>query len=164
MCAKRPVLWSKQIGVTLVELIVFIVILSIGLAGILGVMNQTIGASANPMQRKQAMSMAEAILEEVLAKSSTETLPETDLNACSNRALYVGVNDYACFDGAPATAVISGINTLGSYPTPVLAGFSATVVVAPVMISGVAMLRITVTVAGGIEGPIALSGYRATTF
>lgn len=149
----------RQRGVTLIELIVFIVIISVGLAGILGVMNVTVGASANPMLRKQAVTMAEAVLEEVLARDPALTLPEPDQANCSNRLQYVGVLDFACFDGAPATAVIRGDSTLGAAAVPALAGLSATVAVVPVTISGVAMLRVTVSVTGGGE-PIALTGYR----
>jgi len=149
----------RQRGVTLIELIVFIVIISVGLAGILAVMNVTVGASANPMARKQAVTMAEAVLEEVLARDPTLTLPETDLANCSNRLQYVGVLDFACFDGVPATAVIRGDSTLGAASVPALAGLSATVAVVPVTISGVDMLRVTVNVIGGGE-PIALTGYR----
>lgn len=148
-----------QRGLTLVELIVFIVIISVGLVGILAVMNITVRSSADPMLRKQAMTMAEAILDEVLAKDPTLTLPETDLNSCTNRLQYVGVLDYACFDGAPATAVIRGDSTLAATSNPALAGLAATVAVAPAMVSSVAMLRVTVTVAGAGDA-IALTGYR----
>jgi MSHA pilin protein MshD len=154
---------SLQQGLTLIELIVFIIIVSVGLVGILSVMNSTVAASANPLQRKQAMAMAEAILEEVLAKDAVATLPETDFVTCANRARYVGVADYACFDGAPATAVIRGIDTLGSAPVAALAGFTARVAVAPAVVSGIAMQRVTVTVTGGNE-VIALFGYRAAGF
>ncbi|HAN91340.1 MAG TPA: hypothetical protein DCQ33_04565, partial [Nitrospira sp.] len=103
---------------TLIELILFIIIINVGIFGILVVMNSTTRASADPMLRKQAVAMAEAILEEVLPRDATATLPETDFNTCSKRALYVGVTDYTCFDGAPATAVISGVHTLGSTSIP----------------------------------------------
>ena len=55
-------------GFTLIELIVFIVVVSAGLAGILSVMNTTVQFSAEPMARKQAMVLAESILEEVVQK------------------------------------------------------------------------------------------------
>ena len=56
---------TRQRGVTLVELIMFIVIISIALAGILQVMRFTTANSADPLRRKQAMMIAEALLEEV---------------------------------------------------------------------------------------------------
>lgn len=155
-----PQKYVRQAGLTLVELIIFIVVISVGLVGILSAMNMMTAASADPMVRKQAMAMAESILEEVLAKDATATLPETDLANCSNRALYVGVSDYACFDGAPTSAVIRGNATLGADPIAQLAGFAGTVAVAAVNVSGVAMQRVTVTVTGGNES-VSLVGYRA---
>jgi len=67
-------------GVSLVELIVFIAIISVGLAGILGVMNLTTKASAQPLPQKQALAIAEAYLEEVLAMPFTYCDPD-DVNA-----------------------------------------------------------------------------------
>jgi MSHA pilin protein MshD len=55
----------RQGGVTLIEMIMFIVIISVGLAGIIGVMNLTTGQSADPVRRKQALILAEGLLEEV---------------------------------------------------------------------------------------------------
>lgn len=67
-------------GVSLIELIVFIGIISVGLAGILGVMNLTTRASAQPLPQKQALAIAEAYLEEVLAMPFTYCDPD-DANA-----------------------------------------------------------------------------------
>jgi MSHA pilin protein MshD len=71
---------NKARGVSLVELIVFIGIISVGLAGILGVMNLTTRASAQPLPQKQALAIAEAYLEEVLAAPFTYCDPD-DANA-----------------------------------------------------------------------------------
>jgi MSHA pilin protein MshD len=165
MSIKPAISRPNQCGVTLIELVIFIVIISVGLVGILSVMNITTRNSADPMVRKQAMAIAEAVLEEVLSKDGNpaNTLPETDFSNCSNRVSYVGVWDYACFDGVPATAVISGVNTLGSSAIPALAGFAATVAVASVTVSGVALQRVEVTVNGGNQ-TITLFGYRASGF
>ena len=55
----------RQRGVTLVELILFIVIVGIAVGGILTVMNLTTRGSADPVRRKQALIIAEGLLEEV---------------------------------------------------------------------------------------------------
>lgn len=147
----------RQGGVTLIELIVFIVIISIGLVGILSVMNITTRHSADPMPRKQALAMAEAILEEVLAKSYCD--PDLLPPACgvsreADRALYDDIADY---NGQ----TIAGDATLGAASVPALAGFTAAVTVAaPAAVNGVMLRQVTVTVSGGIE-PITISGYRA---
>jgi MSHA pilin protein MshD len=69
MYSERPPL--RQRGVTLIELILFILVVGIALAGIVAVMNMTNRASVDPVRRKQALIIAEGLLEEVeLAKFS----------------------------------------------------------------------------------------------
>jgi len=81
----------RQRGVTMIELILFIVIIGVGLAGIVAVMNFTTQRSADPVRRKQALMLAEALLEEVeLAKFS-----------------WCDVSDPLAGDDNPASAVTS---------------------------------------------------------
>ncbi len=155
---------QRQLGLSLVELIMFIVIVSVGIAGILLVMNVSVKSSADPMLRKQAVAMAEAILDEVLAKDYANPaggFVESTPSTCPGRPQYDDVDDYACFSGAPATAVIFGNSTLGATSIGALSSYSATVSVAPVVVSGANMKKVTVTVTGGAE-TIQLFGYRAS--
>lgn len=55
-------------GMTLIEVILFIVIVSVGLAGVLSAFNVATAKSADPMVRKQALTLAEQMMEEILAK------------------------------------------------------------------------------------------------
>ncbi|MCX7168752.1 MAG: prepilin-type N-terminal cleavage/methylation domain-containing protein [Proteobacteria bacterium] len=55
----------SQSGLTLIELIIFILIVSVALAGVLTVLDITVKSSADPMIRKQMLTIAEALLEEV---------------------------------------------------------------------------------------------------
>lgn len=154
----------RQSGISLIELVIFIVIVSVGVVGILSVMNVTAKASADPMIRKQAVAMAEAILDEVLAKdyvNPTGGFAETDMTNCSGRSQYDDVGDYGCFGGVPATAVIKGDATLGSSSIAALSGYTATISVADVTVNSANMKKITVTVTGGGE-PIVFYGYRAS--
>jgi MSHA pilin protein MshD len=52
-------------GATLIELVIFIMVVSLAVAGILLVMNITTQHSADPQLRKQALAIAESLLEEV---------------------------------------------------------------------------------------------------
>ncbi|MGJ7918713.1 type II secretion system protein [Massilia sp. LXY-6] len=63
MFSERPPL--RQRGVTMVELILFIVIVGIAVGGILTVMNISTRGSVDPLRRKQALIIAEGLLEEV---------------------------------------------------------------------------------------------------
>ncbi|MDP2810866.1 MAG: prepilin-type N-terminal cleavage/methylation domain-containing protein [Rhodocyclaceae bacterium] len=160
MCIER----HRQRGLTLIELIIFIIVISVGLAGILSVMNVTVKSSADPVVRKQSLAFAEAILEEVLAKDFTPNSGyDTTVAAnCANpdRALCDDVDDYACFDGSTANKTIAGNETLGAGAIAGLAGLSATVAVTAATVSAVAMKRVTVAVTGGPDA-VVLSGYRA---
>lgn len=79
----------RQRGVTMIELIVFIVIVGTALMVLISVMNLTTQRSADPVRRKQALMLAEALLEEIeLAKFS-----------------YCDVYDPRAGDDNPGTAV-----------------------------------------------------------
>ncbi|HOZ65208.1 MAG TPA: type II secretion system protein, partial [Burkholderiaceae bacterium] len=56
---------KTQRGFTLIELIMFIVVISGALAGVLTVFIQATRGSAEPQLRRQAMAIAESLLEEV---------------------------------------------------------------------------------------------------
>ena len=148
-----------QRGVTLIELIMFIVIITVGLIGILSVMNIVTRSSADPMIRKQATAMAEAVLEEVLSKNYCDpdlVPPSCVVSREADRSQYDDIEDY---NGQ----VIAGNVTLGGPPV-LTAAYTAAIAVAPqAAISGVNMRRVTVTVTGGGEA-ITLFGYRAAGF
>jgi len=55
-----------EAGISLIELVLFIAVVSVGIAGILTAMNVVTRRSADPMIQKQALAIAEAVLEEVM--------------------------------------------------------------------------------------------------
>lgn len=65
MCTRRAA------GFSLVELVVFIVIVGVALAGVLSVLNVTARSSADPMVRRNMLAIAESLLEEVQNKAFT---------------------------------------------------------------------------------------------
>ena len=73
-------------GVSLVELIVFIVIVSIGVAGVVGALNMATRASTDPMIQKQALAIAEALLEEVQLQPFTYCDPDDSNAATATKA------------------------------------------------------------------------------
>lgn len=66
----------KQRGISLIELIIFIVVVSVALAGILRVMNVTGKSSADPLIHKQSLAIAEALLEEIVLMPFTFCDPD----------------------------------------------------------------------------------------
>jgi len=165
-------------GFTLVELIVFIGIVSVGLAGILGVMNFTTRASADPLVQKQALAIAEAYLEEVLAMPFTYCDPDDPVaadaqtvGACGTQEAlgpepgesrgigtptpFDNVNDYNGLAGVPASVDGTAIGGLGSYNVAV-----AVVSEALSTVPAAASLRVRVTVTGPNNVNVVLDGYR----
>lgn len=177
----------RQFGLTLIELIMFIVIVGAALAGVLTVLNVTAKTGADPMLRKQMLAVAEALLEEVQLRPFTWCDPDDPKAATANgtadcTAGYIeasgpetisavtesrgspttpfdNVNDYAGLSLASPIASVTG--TFSAPP-----GFSATIGVIPEALNGVgdatatsASLRISVTVTKGSDS-ITLEGYR----
>jgi len=155
----------RQAGLSLVELVMFIVIVSIGIAGILSVMNVTTGSSADPMVRKQAMAIAESMLEEILLKDFANPADPDAFSGAptqANRALFDDIGDY------------HGFATTGIYPVgdatviPGLGGYNIQVsVVSDGSLGGAASVvpaadarLITVTVTGPGATAITLNAYR----
>lgn len=163
MCTEASLTGRSQRGMSLIELIMFIVIVSVGIVGILLVMNVTVKSSADPMVRKQALAMAEAILGEVLAKdfaNPTGGYAETAPGTCANRPLYDDVDDYVCFDGSTDSKKIHGDDTLGASSIAALASYRATVTIdAAATLDTIPAKKITVSVTGAGES-LQVWGYR----
>ena len=151
---------QHQRGFTLIELIIFIVVVSAGLAGILSVMNTTIKSSADPMVRKQAIAVAESLLEEIVLKDYTKPTGSTAVGygvTGWSRAAFDCVDDYNGYVTTGGIVDVTGNLTsgLGSY------NFSPAVAVAATTeLTGVAAKKITVSVTYGSD-TISLTGYRA---
>lgn len=72
---------NRQRGIALLELIVFIIIISVGVVGLLSVTNATVRFSSDPMVRKQMVTIAESLLNEVLQQAFTYCDPDDPLVA-----------------------------------------------------------------------------------
>jgi MSHA pilin protein MshD len=181
MCISRA---RSQRGVTLIELLVFIVIVGIAVAGVLGVMTYTTRYSADPLRRKQALMLAEGLLEEVELAQFTYCRPDSNNAGTANSVAdcganfekfgpdpgdtrpYDNVNDY----GNNTNAFMDGSgNLLDATLTQIpLTGYSATVAVTPETLNGInggaaddpSVLRITVTVTYDGSNSVRLDGYR----
>ena len=96
-----------QSGVTLIELVITIVVISIALTGTLIVVQRTIVSSADPMIVRQAVGVAEAYLEEILLKPYYDPDPNSGPGPCpapepNGRPEFNNVCDYDGLDDAGA--------------------------------------------------------------
>jgi len=147
---------KRQRGLTMIELIVFIVIVGVAAAGVLGVITYTSARSADPWQRKQAMLVAEALLEEVLLAKFTychpsDTAAETATSSagCANAALRENVGPQVAGESRPYFNINDYVGALG-VPTSMTAGDTTgriTDVMGAAMVSGNYKAKLTVDAA-----------------
>lgn len=171
---------SQQRGITLIEQIMFIVIVSVGVVALVSAMYPMIRASADPMRTKQLVAVAETVLGEILHQPFTWCDPD-DATAstalsyadCANpqntgthgagenrdgsggMTPFDNVDDYGGFSMSNVTDA-AGANAVAGYDVAVAivrAGTSFG------LADNEAALAITVTVTAGSES-FALTGYR----
>lgn len=75
---------SLQRGATLLEMIVFIVVIGVALVAIGSVYNQSISASVDPMVQVRGLELAQAKLDEVLARKYDGNTPTGGVPACGS--------------------------------------------------------------------------------
>jgi len=73
-----------QPGVTLLEMIVFIVVVSIALTALTAVYNQSVSRSSEPLIRQRALNLAQAKMDEVLALKYDAMTPTGGVPACDS--------------------------------------------------------------------------------
>ena len=173
----RPAL---QRGITLIEQIMFILIVSVGVIGLVSVMNPAIRASADPMVTKQLVAIAESLLNEVMHQPFTWCDPDDP--AASTALSYAGcaipqntgthgagetryaqgsdpafdnVDDYGGFSMANIDDP-SILNAMTGYTASVAINRAGTVLG---LADNTAALNVTVTVTRGTES-FSLTGYR----
>jgi MSHA pilin protein MshD len=114
----------KQAGISLIELVMFIVIVGVAVVGVLAVMNITTKSSADPIVRKQALAIAESLLEEIELMPFTYCDPDDpkaslsttiDSTFCTGGAN--GPNDENKLPLGPETAASVG-GAEGRYASP----------------------------------------------
>jgi MSHA pilin protein MshD len=103
-------------GVSLIELIVFIVIVGVGMAGIFAVFNVMTAGSADPQVRKQVLAIAESLLEEVMLMPFSYCDPD-DPNASTATSATVGAGTTNCATTAEVAATaVSDPGTADALP------------------------------------------------
>lgn len=152
-----------QRGVSLIELIVFILIISVGVVGILAVMNKTTSRSSDPLVSKQAMAIAESFLEEIQLQNLASSSCIGTLTANAPRSGVVSVCDYDGYSasgvrGFTDNALIGGLEKydIRSVTVTPLTDFGGTAIA-----SAGSAVAITVTVVSPNGEALEVSGYRA---
>jgi len=114
MCTERVTSSARgprQRGLSMIELVMFVAIVGMSVAGILTVYNSAIKGSADPMVRKQAIAVAESLLGEVLMQPFTWCDPQDAANDPNNPP----TSGASCTGGAAVSQDKNG-GTLGPVP------------------------------------------------
>ncbi len=146
---------QRQTGTTLIELVIAIVIISIAASAILMVLSTSVGNSADPMIRHQAVAIAEAYLEEISLKSFVD--PDgVDFEA--SRDLYDDVDDYnGLVDAGARDQFGNALAGLGDYTVTV--AVTASSALPPIASTDLFLISVTITHAANID--FTISAYRA---
>ncbi len=171
MCARR------QTGFSLIELIVALVIAGGALAGMLQVYGQFVQSSNTPLMRKQALAVAESLLEEIQLMPFTICDPD-DANvwaaagaaACATPAEAIGPEVGETRTGTPRFDNVNDYDGWGladyvDFTGAALPGYGAAVTVAAAALGTITAatgnaLLITVTVIQPDGETVVLQGYR----
>ena len=141
-----------QRGMTLIEIVLAIVVLGVGLAGVLIAFSTVTRGSADPVVTQQMLVIAEEMLEEIQLKPYTAVANAAPA-ACA-RNTYNDVLDYNGY------ATSGQICTIDGSTIPALVGYSVRVQVQAGALVGIAAARrINVTVTRGTNS-VTLSGWR----
>lgn len=169
----------REGGLTMIELILFIVIVGVAVVGVLSAITLSTRTSVDPILRKQAMAIAESLVDEIRAArfswcddGDPNYLTATSSAGCQDRAEAVGldgrtvvrpydnVNDYVSTYGTPMAYTTDVIGT------PFPAGYAATVTITEAAVGPAASavpageaLRVVVEVSYG-NGTVQLETYR----
>jgi len=169
-------------GFTLIETIVFLLVVGIGVAGLLSAMSTAIRFSADPLPQKQALALAESLMEEITSAGFTFCQPQdpnflsaTNTAQCTPALVekvgpdtfsgvtearpFDNVNDYVKAYGV--SAAISATDVSSGIAAP--AGYDARVTISQVGIAGISAtesLLVNVTVTGPNNTRISLDGFR----
>ena len=151
MCTSRVKVLSffEESGFSLIEVIVFILIVSLVMGGMVPVFTMAGRLGSDPLVEKQSIAFAQGLLEEIQShRTCTGTLPPTlasqgliDRRAVTCAEQYAGyVNSVSTIDGSPIPVIFNN-------------GGSNSVVTGAYSYSGVALTTISGGLSGGSPGP-----------
>lgn len=147
-------MWTKPPrprGFTLPEVIIAIVVLGVGLAGVLLALRTVARSNGDPVVHRQMQAIAQELLEEIQLKPYAPAANAAPA-ACA-RDTFNDVSDYHGYS-------CSGMRAVDGTVIPALAGFTVNISVAAGTLGGVAAAkRIVITVGNGSE-TLQLVGWR----
>jgi len=143
---------SHQQGISLLEVIVFIVIVGIASAAIFKAYNYSLMHNADPMIQVRALELAQSKLDEILALKYDENTPSGGVPACSSTT---DASALVCTNTADGN--MNDIDDYNGYSDTPYTGYTRSVTV----VTASNEKLITITVAAPSSTTIYLAAYRA---
>lgn len=161
--------YQFQRGMTLVEMVISIVLMSIAITAVLSAFSTSMGRSSDALWKNKSLKLAQLYLDEILSKKYDSNTPLGGIPAPSpasvscdvpagggNRALFDDVDDFNGVDDNPPQLVSGVLANYSGYRVQVAVTCAGTEV-------GVAAnnaKRITVTITPPNQSPMPFSVYR----
>lgn len=147
-------------GFTLIELIVFIIIIGIATVGLFSALNQHNLSSVDPIYQVRALELAQAQLDEIIGKRYDQNSPNGGFPPCnSGEAGALPCNSFAAGDKA-ALDDIDDYDGFNAVPA-IYGGYTVNVQVTAVTLTGQPAKLVAVQVTPPVGEPVNLSAYRA---
>ena len=146
-----------QAGVSLIEAVLFIVVVSVALVVVLKAFEVANRGSADPVLRRQSLAIAQALLDEISDMNFSSSGGFAGPYNVASRSQFDAVTDYNGF-------TLNGISDLSGTAVPGLSGYSASVAVTAAAFGNVSAsngYRISVSVTDPSGQTLTLDGYRA---
>lgn len=157
----------KSAGFTLIETMVFIVVVSIALGALMQVYSQGVSQSVDPIVRVRLLELAQSKLDEVVARKYDHNTPSGGVPACNSVGgatctavlgpegsescdVPAGLNDVDDFNGCTDAPYTNYSRTVAIYTAGTDLGLAA---------GNAKRIEVTVTLSGGES--LTLSSYRA---
>lgn len=156
---------KRQRGMTLFELVLAIVILGIGVAGVMTAFTVVVTRSVDPMVQKQMLAIAEGMMEEIVLQPFAVTAPASanGPGPCGARTAFNDILDYHNLQTVGGVCTVDGtaIPNLASYDVGVQISQNGSLatVSGTGSLAGANVYRITVTVTHGADN-FRLVGWR----
>jgi len=158
---------QRQSGFTLIELIVFMVVVSIALGTMVLVYNQSVINSVDPIIRVQMAELAQSQLDEILARKYDENTPTGGIPACDSAESGASACSGISLDSGElltSESTLDDVDDFHNYTDTPYPGYTRTVSVSfagtDLGLANAQAKRVTVAVTAPNNQQLSLTAYR----
>jgi len=156
-----PVSRIAHRGFTLIELILFIVIVGVATTGLFSAINSSTVNNVNPLFQVRALELAQAQMDEIIGKRYDDKSPNGGFPPCdSGETIPVIAPLCDSSDDKEDLSDIDDYHGFNTVPSSAYGGFTIAVTVSNETLNSRPMKLITVTVDSAVSEPVVLSAYR----